>query len=218
MTLPTASGSASTAERILAAAEQLFAEQGIDAVSLREVNAASGTRNASAVQYHFRNKEGVLRAIIAGHMEVVDTRRVALLDAIERSGRLRSSGLRPVIEALVLPLAEELGNQSGRNYLQITAQMIDRPPNRDVAITDLRMNEGLRRCADLILTEMGGIPADVGRERQRHLLGFCVRALADQARTKHRKGDALFVANLVDMITAAAAAPVSAATRAEIKK
>ena len=35
------------------AALELFADQGIDAVSMRNINAAAGARNASAVHYHF---------------------------------------------------------------------------------------------------------------------------------------------------------------------
>ena len=44
---------------IVAAAERLFADIGIDATSLAEINKAAGQRNRSAVQYHFGDKEGV---------------------------------------------------------------------------------------------------------------------------------------------------------------
>src|SRR5438874_3918312 len=69
-----------TRARLIAAAEQLFAAHGIDGVSLREINRASGARNAIAVQYHFEDRAGVVRAILQKHQPDVDARRHAMLD------------------------------------------------------------------------------------------------------------------------------------------
>ena len=55
-----------TREQLIAAAETLFAERGIEGVSLREINAAAGQRNASSIQYHFGNRDGLLAAVIDG--------------------------------------------------------------------------------------------------------------------------------------------------------
>ncbi|MBA3908121.1 MAG: helix-turn-helix transcriptional regulator, partial [Pseudonocardiales bacterium] len=72
-----------TRDKLLSAAEQLFAERGVDAVSLREITRAAGARNVIAVQYHFEDRAGVLTAILAKHLPDVDARRHALLDGIE---------------------------------------------------------------------------------------------------------------------------------------
>ena len=63
-----------TRAALLSAAERLFAERGIDGVSLREINRASGARNAIAVQYHFEDRAGVVRAILQKHQPDVDAR------------------------------------------------------------------------------------------------------------------------------------------------
>ncbi|NDZ80673.1 helix-turn-helix transcriptional regulator [Streptomyces sp. SID10853] len=47
------------------AAERLFAERGIDAVSLRTVGAEAGQRNTSAAQDHFGSRQALLDAITA---------------------------------------------------------------------------------------------------------------------------------------------------------
>src|SRR4051794_41890454 len=47
----------STKEQIVLAAEALFAERGIEGVSLRQIGAAAGNGNNSAVQYHFGTKD-----------------------------------------------------------------------------------------------------------------------------------------------------------------
>src|SRR5690242_8727288 len=51
-----------TRDRILDLAEDMFAESGIDKVSLRAVTAAAGV-NVSAIHYHFGSKDELLRAI-----------------------------------------------------------------------------------------------------------------------------------------------------------
>ena len=46
----------STKERILGAAESLFAQRGFDGASLRQLTSAAGV-NLAAVNYHFGSKE-----------------------------------------------------------------------------------------------------------------------------------------------------------------
>ncbi|HEY9563426.1 MAG TPA: helix-turn-helix domain-containing protein, partial [Nocardioides sp.] len=50
--------------RILDAAGALIAERGLEGVSLREITREAGQKNTTAVQYHFGDREGMLRALI----------------------------------------------------------------------------------------------------------------------------------------------------------
>src|SRR4051812_50018016 len=52
----------STKEQIVLAAEALFAERGVEGVSLRQIGAAAGNGNNSAVQYHFGTKDRLVQA------------------------------------------------------------------------------------------------------------------------------------------------------------
>ncbi|MFD8561260.1 TetR family transcriptional regulator [Streptosporangium canum] len=74
---------AGTRERLITAAEELFSTRGIGAVSLNEIVRAAGARNATALQYHFGNRAGLLRAVLDKHTRDVDERRHAMLDAYE---------------------------------------------------------------------------------------------------------------------------------------
>src|SRR5262245_45806607 len=73
-----ASGRA-TRERLILLAERMFAERGIEAVSLRAIGEAAGQRNKTAVQYHFGDRTALVSAIYAYRSEQLDARRAALL-------------------------------------------------------------------------------------------------------------------------------------------
>ena len=85
---------------------------------------AAEQSNASALQYHFGDRTGLLRAIIEKHRADTEARRHALLDHYESSG---SSDLRTLASALLLPLAAKLDDpDGGREYLRINAEI--QPP------------------------------------------------------------------------------------------
>jgi AcrR family transcriptional regulator len=61
---PDETGAASTRERLLLTALDLYATKGIKAVSLRTISAAAGSKNSAAMHYHFGNKAGVIQALV----------------------------------------------------------------------------------------------------------------------------------------------------------
>lgn len=54
----------STRSRILMTAMSLFARDGIKGVTLRKISADSGSANTAAVHYHFKDRTGLIAAII----------------------------------------------------------------------------------------------------------------------------------------------------------
>ena len=53
-----------TRTRLLDSAEQLFAERGIDATSLRAITTAAGA-NLASVNYHFGSKDELFREVVS---------------------------------------------------------------------------------------------------------------------------------------------------------
>jgi AcrR family transcriptional regulator len=106
-----------TPDRLLDAAERLFAAQGVDAVSVRAVNAAAGT-NVAAVHYHFGSKDSLVEAVLRRRMDALAQRRRAILEALPHRPSVRS-----VVEALVVPLAElsAVPTSAGRAYVRVLA-------------------------------------------------------------------------------------------------
>jgi len=117
----TGTAGAQTSERLLDAAERLFAERGIDAVSVRAVNAAAGA-NVAAVHYHFGSKELLVTAVLRRRMDGLAQRRLAMLAALPAD---RPPDVRAVVEALVVPLAELSADPagSGRAYARVLATL-----------------------------------------------------------------------------------------------
>jgi TetR/AcrR family transcriptional regulator len=57
-----------TRERILATADELFAQVGYDAASTREIAERSGV-NKALIHYHFKNKEALLGSVLEAYYE-----------------------------------------------------------------------------------------------------------------------------------------------------
>ena len=106
---------------ILRSAEALFAERGVDAVSLREVSAHAGQRNHSAVLYHFGDKRDLLEALLSRHSGPIDAAFPSQLAALQAAG---DESLVNLVKILVTPLAAKLDDpDGGPQYLQICAEL-----------------------------------------------------------------------------------------------
>lgn len=55
---------ADTREKLIIVAIKSFAQEGFGGVSMRTINSAAGTKNSSAVHYHFGSKMGIIEAIM----------------------------------------------------------------------------------------------------------------------------------------------------------
>ncbi|XVQ10358.1 TetR/AcrR family transcriptional regulator [Spirillospora sp. CA-255316] len=109
-------------EKILDAAERLFAERGFE-VSLREIAVAAGQRNHSAVQYHFGGKAGLIDALYEDRMAPLNRRRRELLAEIRAAGRVRD--LPALVQAYLAPLAEHVLAHRGTSwYLRFTSRYV----------------------------------------------------------------------------------------------
>ena len=195
------------ADALIRAAEQLFAERGSDAVSLREINAVAGATNASAVQYHFGDRRGLVGAVLAKHEVEIERRRHDLLDAYEARSE---PDIRALSAALVEPLAAELGCDGGIGYLQLVADLYNRPnPTFDPSTFEDRRHSihRWRAAAALAMT-----PEAVRLHRRFDALRFTVSELARRGRSG-AKDHRLFTSELTDLVGALLVAPVSEETR-----
>jgi AcrR family transcriptional regulator len=111
---------------ILKAAEELFAEHGVDAVSLRNIHAAAGV-SAGVLHYHFGSREVLVSELIVRHMEQLVSAREQLLDQLDPE----QANVRDLMRIMVEPLAELAleGGEEGRRYVRLIARLYaDRSP------------------------------------------------------------------------------------------
>lgn len=139
-----------TREAILTAAERLFAEHGVFAVSNRQVSEAAGQGNNAAVGYHFGTKTDLVRAIEHKHAVPVEKLREERVAAMAG----KDAGLRDWVECLVLPLTDHLtalGNPTW--YARFAAQVMADPAYQQTVTRDaltlpalIVVLEGINRC------------------------------------------------------------------------
>src|ERR1700691_4313824 len=125
----------STPDLLIDAAARLFAERGVDNVSIADIVRSADQRNSSAVPYHFGSRDDILLAVMTRHVdELAERRRVLLKEAEARPPR----DVRTAAEAIVRPVTEfAQGGWRQRAYLQIGSELagaIDRvnPEIREV--------------------------------------------------------------------------------------
>jgi AcrR family transcriptional regulator len=198
-----------TRSQLISAAERLFAERGVDGVSLNEINRDAGQRNASALQYHFSDRAGLLKAVIDKHGPDVDARRDVLLQQYRDAGQ---ADLRALAAALVLPVAAKLSDpDGGREFLRIFAELVNRPDPQ----FDVLMNEAIgvgiltwRECVDPLLSRES---VEIFHTRFA-AIRFTHVELAARAAARPRADDRLFTSRLIDLVAAVLATPVSEQT------
>lgn len=75
-----------TKDKLKYVAQQLFAERGIDGVSVREIVHAADQKNMASLHYYFRTKEQLLKELLQDAANAIENRRTELLDALEGEG------------------------------------------------------------------------------------------------------------------------------------
>jgi AcrR family transcriptional regulator len=197
-----------TRAKLVATARMLFAEKGIDRVSLREISRAAGQGNVSALQYHFGDRERLLMAVLEPEIGEIDARRAALLDDIDARG---DRDPRILAASLVRPAAAMLTGPAGREYLCIVAQIVNRSDIGARFETMLAQSPSMARWWRLAATCM----SEDGTRLHRRFTAYqlCSVELGRRAELGSRRDHRLFTSHLIDLCAAIIAAPISEETK-----
>lgn len=217
------SRSEATRKRILHTAERLFAQHGVAGVSLNTINQVAKQKNKNAVHYHFGGKTGLLQAIFDKHTPSIAKRRQALLAEIAAQG---DSGLRPLIRALVEPVAQRaLDPDGGEHYIHISAELIatNTLSYYEPSQTPLRINYE-DELAQRIHAQLD-LPQALTETRMLLVTGLLFHGLSDHLRIRngahqhpHLTTMPLFVSNLIDSACALLQSPPSEQTKALLEQ
>lgn len=204
-----------TRELILAAAERLFAEHGVLAVSNRQVSDAAGQGNNTAVGYHFGSKADLVRAIVRKHTEPIEQLRLQML-----VGSGAFTGLRDWVGCLVRPTAEHLAALGSPTwYARFGAQVMTDPVLREIMVEEAltspslhQVVEGLNRCLPELPPEVRAERSDMARQLMVHMWAERERALAEGTSTPRSSWDDA-ATGLADAIVGLWQAPVTPTAR-----
>ncbi len=109
----------STKERILGAAEELFAQHGFAGTSLRQVTSLAAV-NIAAVNYHFGSKENLVNEVFRRRMDVMTGQRLEQLEAALRG---HPGQLEPILAAFIDPaLALAQDRNGGAAFVRLIAR------------------------------------------------------------------------------------------------
>jgi AcrR family transcriptional regulator len=102
-----------TRERIIKAAERLFAERGYDATSIRAI-VAKARVNQAAINYHFDGKDGLYREVLRGAFRALTEQQLEHAD--EMKAMSREAALAEFIRRQLRPL---LGRDEYSRHMRI---------------------------------------------------------------------------------------------------
>jgi AcrR family transcriptional regulator len=200
-----------TREQILTAAERLFAEHGVFAVSNRQVSEAAGQGNNAAVGYHFGAKADLVRAIVRKHAVQIERLRRQMLTEIDASADVRDW-----VACLVRPVTEHLaalGNPTW--FARFGAQVMTDPALREIMVDESLTSPSLQQLLDGLNRCLPALPPDVRAERDDmasqlmvHMCAQRERALAEGTRTPRSSWHAA-ATGLIDAIVGLWLAPVT---------
>jgi len=189
---------------LVSTAERLFAEQGIDAVSLRTVMAEAGT-NVAAVRYHFGTKDDLVEAVVRARSEEILAARDALLTALEEAD---DASLRDLAEAFVLPLAR-MAAAGDVEWIRLVAG-VTTSGHPAIRVIDDEFAEQTTRLGRLLRRLRPGLDPVGVRFRMTVAMTLTYRTLGDLADLRVRVAapgkppvpEDRLVAELVDAVTA----------------
>ena len=201
----------STKEQIVLAAERLFAERGYEGVSLREIGAAAGSGNNSAVQYHFGSKEQLVVAIFENRLTYIDDRRAVLI------AQLEPHHIRAWVECYVLPLLEQ-GEIEGSHYMSFIAAV-----EHQVSVFENlpeRFRARTQRFHEAVSALMTDVPEPLRSHRILQVVRLSVHAASARERAKAQGLEvlpfAMHVADLFDGWAGFLQAPASSDALASV--
>lgn len=195
---------------LIQSAETIFARDGIEGASLREIAAQSGQRNHHAVQYHFGTRESLIQAVFSYRMWQMEAARVAMID--DRPDK--ELDLRTLIGIVFLPQIELIDAHGDYAYASFLSQYLMRHEGRGYGDFGEDLPPALARTLVLLRSHMPAMPDTAA---QRRLITACfmfLNILVIHSRGMMGQSEKLdlMLADMIGQIAAALSAPYAGDT------
>lgn len=176
---------AETRTAILDAAEQLFAELGVEKASIRQITSAAGV-NLAAVNYHFQTKDHLALEVFARLLSPLNAKRLARLDAVESAAAARgeSASLEEVLEAFIRPSMEEgvARDRREEGFICLVSRCFQEPNAELQGFIHQQFSDLIKRFDAAFLRALPGLEESELSWRMSFFVGSLHHALAFWAR------------------------------------
>lgn len=118
-----------TQQKILDAAEGLFAEHGFGEVSVRQV-VQKAQVNVASIHYHFGSKEALIEQVLSRRLTPLNEERLRLLEGFEAKAEKKGGAapLEDVLHALIAPAVKmSRETDAGKNFIRLIGRMFAEP-------------------------------------------------------------------------------------------
>jgi AcrR family transcriptional regulator len=158
-----------TKDRILGAAEELFAQHGFSGTSLRQVTSRADV-NIAAVNYHFGSKENLVNEVFRRRMDEMSERRInELRTALEN----HPGELEPILAAFIEPALALTFDRHGSAFVRVLARAYAEKNDRLRKFLSDNYGQVLREFAKALAPCL----PDLGKEELYWRLDFVAGAL-----------------------------------------
>jgi AcrR family transcriptional regulator len=205
---------AATQKVILDTAERLFGEQGVYAVSNRQISEAAGQGNTAVVGYHFGTKADLVLAVVRRFTLEVEESRQEMLNQVGSSTELRDW-----VACAVYPYTEHLARREPPTWFyRFAAQVMTDPALRDIMVAEAIATPSIQAVRSGLAKCLSDLPRRVRAQRDEiasnaivHACAERERALADGSQTTQRTDD--WANGLIDALVGLWSAPVTRGRR-----
>jgi AcrR family transcriptional regulator len=216
------SRSLATQKALMQAAVTLVARKGIANISIREIVKEAGQKNESALQYHFKNLQGLITAIQQSREKEVQEKRSELLDQLLDVNKRPS--LRDLCKIMILPsfsLAKV--DPDHRQYIIAFSHELALSNESAFSLVSKKGAGGIsgQKTGELLREALPHLDENTYLRRMDSAVRLTSISMGNHARQRNafrgKAGD-LFLCHLLDTIVGLLGAPISDETKAIGKK
>lgn len=175
----------STKDRILDAAEALFALNGSSGASLRAITRRAKV-NLAAVHYHFGSKDRLLEAVLARRLLPLNAERIRRLETYKKEAGREKVRLENIIEAMVGP-ALRLSrdeNKRGRIFMRLLGRLVLEPDARIQNLLTGQFETVLKKFMPSLTVALPHLSPEDFFWRLHFLVGSMAHTMADSERIR----------------------------------
>lgn len=206
-----------TKARIVEAAEELFAEGGISATSLRHITARAGV-NLAAVNYHFGSRDALIEAVYARRLQPLNDERLRKLKELETQAAGQALSLRQIIRAFIEPVLRVSRDPvlGGPLFIRLVGQSYTEGSTRFERFFTGQYRDVLERFAEALATALPALDREEIYWRLHFMIGATAYTIADAqllrliAGTEHVEDVEVTLSRLVPFLIAGFEAPAAA--------